>query len=72
MDELKRVEIFKREFPDTQLKRGALLALFDMWKFTKRGKMLDYIYFLQDIGITTEKETRRIIALAEGKNEKQT
>lgn len=60
-----RVEVFKKEFPDTQLKRGSLLAIFGMWKYEGRDKMIEYLQFLYDIGIVTGIEMTRIAHMME-------
>lgn len=61
---------FKREFPNTKLKRGSLLKIFEMWKYEDSHVMLGYLGFLEAIGIITVKESTRIWDLAEGtKNE---
>lgn len=66
MDVYKATEIYKKEFPDTQLKRGALLAIFGMSKFTNHERMIDYLQFLYDIGIITGEEFIRIKKLSVG------
>ena len=60
-----RVKVFKKEFPDTQLKRGSLLAIFGMWKYEGRDKMIEYLQFLYDIGIVTGIEMTRIAHMME-------
>lgn len=60
------VEKYKREFPDTLLKRGSLLAIFGMWRYEGQGRMLEYLQFLYDIGIITAHEMSRLFDLAEG------
>ena len=57
-------EIFKREFPETQLKRGSLLAIFGMWKYEGESNMRGHLDFLYDIGIITSNELQCMLQLA--------
>ena len=65
MDAYRTTEIFKKEFPATSLKRGSLLAIFNMWRYTGTAKMEEYLTFLYDIGIITLEEKHRIKKLVE-------
>lgn len=65
MDVYRTTEIFKKEFPGTNLKRGALLAIFGMWKYEGSLKMEEYLQFLYDIGIITAQEKCRMKKLVE-------
>lgn len=60
---------FKREFPNTKLKRGSLLTIFEMWKYEDSHIMLGCLGFLETIGIITVEEAIRIRDLAEGNEE---
>lgn len=65
MDAYRTTEIFKKEFPNTYLKRGTLLEIFNMWRWVGSAKMDEYLTFLYDVGIITLDEKRRIKKLVE-------
>ena len=66
MNAYELTETFKRDFPNTMLKRGSLIAIFELWKYEDTHVMLANLGFLEAIGIITVGEAVKIRDLAEG------
>lgn len=51
-----KVAVFKQKYPETNLKKGSLIAIFEMNRYEKADKMAEYLLFLLHIGVISKPE----------------